>query len=74
MDDLPARRLAARLGLRVVGTAGVLLAVKRLGFIVYIRPLLDGLDAAEFRLSRRVRAEVLDVAGEADPSQDTANP
>jgi uncharacterized protein len=49
LDDLPARRSAARLGLRVVGTVGVLLAAKRSGLVDEIRPLLDALDAAEFR-------------------------
>lgn len=65
LDDLPARRLAARLRLPVVGTVGILLAAKRHGLVESIRPLLDALDVADFRLSPRVRAAALHEAGEA---------
>jgi predicted nucleic acid-binding protein len=50
LDDLPARRLARGFGLNVVGTAGILFMAKRYGFIAAIRPLLDALRAAGFRL------------------------
>jgi hypothetical protein len=64
LDDLPARRLAARQGLRIIGTVGILVAAKRAGLLESIQPLLDDLDAAEFRLSSRVRRVVLREAGE----------
>lgn len=64
LDDRPARRLAAGLGLPVVGTAGILLRAKRAGLIPAVRPLLDQLLGFDFRLSQAIRAKVLDAAGE----------
>ena len=64
LDDLQARRLAKDLGLAVVGTAGVLFAAKQRGFIAAVRPPLDALRAAGFRLRRDVYEEILKAAGE----------
>ena len=43
LDDQPARRLATSLGLRVIGTVGLLMAGKERGFLAKIRPELDRL-------------------------------
>jgi len=64
LDDLQARRLAKELGLAVVGTAGVLFAAKQRGFIAAVRPPLDALRAAGFRLRKDVYEEILKAAGE----------
>ena len=64
LDDLQARRLAKDLGLAVVGTAGVLFAAKQRGFIAAVRPPLDALRAAGFRLRKDVYEEILKAAGE----------
>ena len=67
LDDLQARRLAKELGLAVVGTAGVLFAAKQRGFIPAVRPPLDALRAAGFRLRKDVYEEILKAAGEIQP-------
>lgn len=67
IDDLPARRLASDLGLAVVGTAGVLFVAKQRGFIPTLRPGLDALRAAGFRLRKDVYEDVLKAAGEIEP-------
>ncbi|HEV8241085.1 MAG TPA: DUF3368 domain-containing protein [Thermoanaerobaculia bacterium] len=67
LDDLAARRLAAREGLRVIGTVGLLLAAKSRGLIGATRPLLDILDARGFRLSAAIRSTALQAAGEIEP-------
>jgi uncharacterized protein len=67
LDDARARRLAAGLGLRVLGTAAVLLEAKRTGLIPRVRPLLDALIATGFRLGPRVYANILEKAGEIEP-------
>jgi predicted nucleic acid-binding protein len=67
LDDLRARRLAKNLGLAVVGTAGVLFAAKQRGFIGAVRPPLDALRAAGFRLRKEVYEEILKAAGEIEP-------
>lgn len=64
LDDLPARRLAERLGLRVVGTLGVLLLAKQRRLVPAIRPLLDALRAAGFFFDERLYWHLLALAGE----------
>jgi predicted nucleic acid-binding protein len=48
LDEQPERRLAASLGLRVIGTVGLLMASKERGFLAKIRPELDRLPAVRF--------------------------
>lgn len=66
IDDLPARRLASGVGINVIGTAGVLLAAKRRGFISIIRPELDSLLRNSFFLSSQLYKALLDAAGETE--------
>ena len=64
LDDLPARRLADELGLRVVGTRGVLLQAKRRGLLASIRPSLDALVAVKFFVGPDLLVQLLAEAGE----------
>lgn len=64
LDDLPARALAARLGLSLIGTVGVLLLAKQRGLVEQVRPLLDALRRAEFFLSDGLYRRILALAGE----------
>lgn len=64
LDERPARKLALVLGLPVVGTAGILLAAKRAGFIPEVRSLLDTLIENGFRVSTALREMVLADAAE----------
>lgn len=64
LDERPGRRLALGLGLRVVGTAGVLLNAKRAGLIPAVRPLLEQLLQVGFRMSDALRDHLLADAGE----------
>lgn len=63
-DDGPARSVAAALGLRVIGTAGVLLIAKQMTLLPSVRPVLESLLATGFRLRLNVVEHVLDQAGE----------
>lgn len=65
LDDLPARRLATRLGLQVTGSAGLLVRARRQGLIDAVRPDLDAMIASGLYVSRRVYLEVLATVGEA---------
>lgn len=65
LDDPPARQRARALGLRIAGTAGVLLIAKQRGLIPAVRPLIEALMNADFRLSAEVVATVLEDADEA---------
>ena len=64
LDDRPARRLAAALNLPVIGTLGVLLASKRRGFLLAVRPCIDALVNHGFRVAPDLYERVLSDAGE----------
>jgi predicted nucleic acid-binding protein len=64
LDERPARRLAASLGLPVIGTVGLLLAAKERGFLPKIKPKLDRLVAARFFMDEELYNRVLLQAGE----------
>jgi uncharacterized protein len=64
LDDLKARRLAQRLGLRLVGTPGLLVRAKQLGFVPSVLPLLLDLRARGFRMSIDLFHETLRLANE----------
>lgn len=54
VDDRKARSWAKRLGIRIIGTAGVLIRAKQAGLIPSVKPLLEAMQ----------QAEVLRLAGE----------
>ena len=67
IDERRGRAVAAALGLRAVGLLAVVVEAKRAGLIPEVGPVLDELVAAKFRLSAALRADILDLADEADP-------
>ena len=65
MDELAGRDKAVDLGLRVLGTIGVLLRAKEIGRINAVSPLLDELQKKlNFFISKKLRATALRLAGE----------
>ncbi|MDF5728643.1 MAG: DUF3368 domain-containing protein [Rhizonema sp. PD38] len=64
VDERRGRNEAIRLGLRVTGILGVLLAAKQQGLIPLIQPLLDDLIANGFWIREQLYAELLQLAGE----------
>jgi len=64
LDDRPARRLAQALRLPVIGTLGILLAAKRRGLLVAVKPCLDQLLAHDFRISPSLYSQVIRDADE----------
>ena len=68
VDDLPARRLARALGLRVVGTLGILLVAKHRGLIDRVRPSLDDLVKNSFFVGPDLYEELLQLADESASS------
>ena len=65
LDDLPARLLAEKLGIPVIGTVGVLLLAKQRGLLPVIRPALDALRGVNFFLAEHLYLRLLILAGEA---------
>jgi predicted nucleic acid-binding protein len=65
LDDAAARRVARHLGLRVLGSAGVLVEAKRYGLLQRVGPPLARLLESGLYLSDAARTEILAAAGEA---------
>lgn len=64
LDDKKARRIAQQVGLKLIGTVGLLLRAKRRGIITEVKPVLDALEAVDFRISAALYAEALRLAQE----------
>lgn len=65
LDDLPARKVATRLGIHVVGSAGVLLLAKEKGLISEVTPHLNTMRANGLYVSNELYERVLRTTGEA---------
>ncbi len=63
-DDKQARAAAKNLGIKIIGTVGILIRAKQNGIISEIKSIMDALDANDFRISRALREEALKIAGE----------
>jgi predicted nucleic acid-binding protein len=59
LDDLKARKLAAKLNLRFTGTLGVISRAKQIGVIEKLKPIIQKLLATDFRISDNILAELL---------------
>ena len=64
IDDLKARREAKRLGLPITGTLGVLYAAKQKGLIPLLKPYLETLQSADFRIAPNIVKELLILSEE----------
>lgn len=64
VDDDYARRCAQSLGVRTLGTCGVIVLAKRRGVLAEVKPCLNALQAAGLWLSDGVIRAVLKEAGE----------
>lgn len=65
MDDKLARRAASHMGLRVIGTGGVLIKARQMDRIPEVAPLLEQLHAKGYHLSPGLIASILQYTGEA---------
>jgi predicted nucleic acid-binding protein len=64
LDDQAGRRMAKELGFLVLGTAGLLLLAKQLGFVEAVGPLLEEMRRHGYWLSDAVVEQVQRQAGE----------
>jgi tetratricopeptide (TPR) repeat protein len=67
IDDKKARRVAQQIGLKVIGTVGMLLRAKNQGVITEIKPLLTELVQVDFRITNAIIQEALRLSGEDSP-------
>lgn len=59
IDEKKGRRIARELGLKIIGTLGVILRAKEMGLIDSIENLLEKLENADFRISPNLKAKIL---------------
>jgi len=64
LDDRLARQYAIRIGLVVIGTAGVLIRAKHLGRIPEVSSLLDTLQSNGYYFSAALVKKIKELAGE----------
>lgn len=64
LDDKKARRVAKQLGLKVIGTVGLLLRAKKKGIITEIKPTLNALQDVDFRIAETLYKKALRLAKE----------
>jgi predicted nucleic acid-binding protein len=64
MDDLAARRAAQSMNIPVIGTVGLLLLARQRNLLAAVKPHLDTLRQAEFRISEIIYHLALQQVGE----------
>lgn len=64
VDERRGRKVAAKRGVAVTGTAAVLIKAKQIGEIVAVKPLLQRLTQFGYRLSPSLVSDVLKLCGE----------
>lgn len=64
LDDLKARKLAVKLGLKTTGALGVLHKAKQMFIIAKIKPLIDKLLLTNFRINNNIIEELLKLNNE----------
>jgi predicted nucleic acid-binding protein len=61
LDDLKARKLAARLNYKVTGTLGIIHKAKQMSIIDAVKPIIDMLIKTNFRISDDIVKEILSI-------------
>ena len=65
LDDKPAREIAAGLGLKVIGTLGLLILAKQKGFLTEVRPIIAQIiELVNFRIAPSVLNRALSLIDE----------
>ena len=64
IDEKLARRKTAQMGLKTIGTLGILVMAKTSGLTPTVRSHLDSLKSSSFRMTRKLYDEILQRAGE----------
>ena len=64
IDERKGRLVAKRMGVSIIGTLGIIIKAKEKGIIEVIKPILEKLEAVQFRISLKLKKQILDKVGE----------
>lgn len=64
IDDLRARNVAKKLGLKLTGTLGIIYKAKKIGHIKSMRETIEKLKLVNFRISEKIEQKVIQLSGE----------
>lgn len=60
IDEAKGRKVATRMGIPITGSLGVIIAAKNKGHISTVKPILERIQATNFRISSHLVREVLE--------------
>jgi len=64
IDEKKGRRIAVTAGLKITGTAGILIAAKRRNIIQKVSPIIKSMENSGYFFSGELKTKVLSLAGE----------
>lgn len=64
IDERKGRLVAKRMGLLIIGTLGIIIKAKENGIIERLKPILEKLEKVRFRISPKLKKQILDKVGE----------
>lgn len=64
IDEKKGRRIAKKLGIKILGILGVMIRAKEIGLITQIKPLIEKLEKVDFRIAKRLKNQILERVGE----------
>lgn len=59
IDEKKGRQIAKKLGIKIIGTLGILVNANRLGLIEDLKIVIENLEQADFRISPGLKAQLL---------------
>lgn len=59
IDELKGRRVAREMGIQITGSLGVIVAAKKKGHLVTIKPILEKIEETNFRVSEELIQRLL---------------
>lgn len=64
IDEKKGRKMAKQMELKITGILGVMVKAKEIGLIEKVKPILNKLEKIEFRISTKLKEEILKRADE----------
>ena len=64
IDEKKGRGIAKKLGIKITGILGVMIRAKEIGVINRVKPLIEKLEKVDFRMSERLKNQILERVGE----------